>query len=82
MESESLKVGDMLDGFRVEESKDTRNGHAWVFSKSNSAVMIEMSLNDYMDYMLSPYERTRILDQMRSDLYYAFKDKESRIWSR
>lgn len=82
MESESLKVGDSLDGFRVEESKDTKTGHAWVFSKGNSAVVIEMNFNDYMDYMLSPYERTRILDQMRSDLYYAFRDKESKIWSR
>ena len=77
-----LQVGDRLDGFKVEESKDTPKGHAWVFSKSNSAVVIEMTLNDYMDYMLSPYERNRIIDQMRSDLYYAFKDKESKIWSR
>ena len=82
MSSEVLHVGDHLDGYRVEESKDTKKGHAWVFSKGNSAVMIEMSTNDYIDYMLSPYERERILDQMRSDLYYAFRDKEGKIWSK
>jgi hypothetical protein len=78
----ALRVGDTLDGFVLQESKDTPRGHAFLFSHGNEAVMIEMNTNDYMDYMLSPYERARITDQLRSDLYEAFRDKKSRIWSR
>lgn len=76
-----LEVGDKFAGCRVEQSKDTENGHVWIFSRGNEAVVMSLRYDDYFIMIAHPQERERILDQMALELHQTLRDREKKISS-
>ena len=75
-----LEVGETFAGCRVEASRDTDDGHVWIFARDGHAVVIGLPYDQYFSMIVSPMEREELLDRMAAQIYEAMKGKERKLY--